>query len=99
MLVIPPDVTGHPPLHEGAEFFTGGRRDHEVRMVGHQAEAENLNGMPGFGRAEQIQEGAVVPVLMENGRTPVPTIQNMVRMPNDLSSWNPWHAFVRHANL
>jgi len=98
MLMIAPDVIGHPPLHEGIEFFTGSGRDHEMEMVGHQAEAENLNGMPGFGLAEYIKKGLVVPILSENGRAPVSTIQNMERMPSDLSSWNPWHGFVRYAN-
>lgn len=45
MLMISPDMTGHPPLHEGAKFVTGGGRSHEMKMVGHQAEAKNLDRM------------------------------------------------------
>jgi hypothetical protein len=98
MLVIPPDVTGHPPLHEGAQCRFGGGLHNHVKVIRHQAQAEHLDREFGLCCGEQIEEGCVVPILVENGRTPVPSIEEMVRMPSNLSSRNPWHDSLRYAN-
>jgi hypothetical protein len=54
--MVAADVAGHPPLHERAEGSVGGRLHDEVKMIRHQAEAEDLDGMPGFGSGEQVKK-------------------------------------------
>jgi hypothetical protein len=56
--MIAPHMTGHPPLHERpACVCCTGRNDEE--------EAEVLDGMPGFGRAEQLEEGGTAVATVE----------------------------------
>ncbi len=89
--MVAADVAGHPPLHERAQ----GRNRHglhdQMEMIGHQAEAEDLDGMPGFGRAEQVKECSVIAVLVEDRGAPVSTIQHMVGVSSDVSTRNPRH--------
>jgi hypothetical protein len=44
MLVVPPDMARHPPLHEGAQSRLGGRLHNQMEMIGHQAHAEHFDG-------------------------------------------------------
>ena len=91
MGVVAADMTGHPLLHEGAECVEGRRGHHEVKMIGHQAEAEDLERMPGFGRAEQLQEGGIVGVLVKDGCPTIATVEHMVGMAGGLSTRNARH--------
>ena len=52
MAVIPPDMTCHPPVHERTQARLRGGGHHEVKMIGHQAEAKDLERMPSVGRTE-----------------------------------------------
>ncbi len=36
MVMISPDMTGDPPLHEGTECATGTEPDHQTKMVKHE---------------------------------------------------------------
>ena len=49
VLVIPTHVTGHPPLHEGAEGRFGGWLHDHMKMIWHEAGAEDLHRKLGFG--------------------------------------------------
>jgi len=91
MAMVAADVAGHPPLHERAEGGGGGWLHDQVEMIGHQAEAEELDGVLGFRASEQVEKGSVVAVLMEHRGTTVATIQHMVGVPGDLSARNPRH--------
>jgi hypothetical protein len=89
--MVAADVAGHPPLHERAQGRNSRGLHDQMEMIGHQAEAEDLDGMPGFGSGEQVKKGGVVAVLMEDRGATVPTIQHMVGVPSDLSARNPRH--------
>jgi hypothetical protein len=89
MAMIATHMTGHPPLHEGAERGVAGQLEHEMEMIGHQTDREQCDRMFGFGCGEQVEEGRVVAGLVENRRTPVPPIQHMVDMTRDVPTWNP----------
>lgn len=43
-LVIRPNVTGHRPLHEGAECGIGSRLQDKIEVIGHGADTEYLDG-------------------------------------------------------
>lgn len=96
--MVAANMTGHPPLHEGTEVVSGSGRDHEMKMIRHQADAENLEGMSGFRCTKQIEEGGIGGVFMKDGRATVSTIQHMVGVPSDVSARNPRHGktTVRH---
>ena len=76
MPMIATDVTGHPPLHEGTEAISGDGRDHEMKMVGHHAETQDVDRMLGFGHAEQLKEGRLVGVFMEDVDATIVTVQH-----------------------
>ena len=49
-----------------------------MNMIRHQTEAEERDGMPGVRRGEQVKEGDVATLLVEDRRAAVPAIQDMV---------------------
>ncbi len=89
--MVAADVAGHPPLHERAEGSVGGRLHDEVKMIRHQADAEELDGVFGFRGGEQVKKCGVVAVLMEDRGATVATIQHMVDVSGHLSARNPRH--------
>ena len=97
MLVISPNMTGHPPLHEWAENGSGGWLHHKMKVIRHETHAEHLDGKFRFGVGEQIKEGRVIAGFVEDRRAPVPPIQHMVRVPGHLSAWYPRHDLVPYA--
>jgi hypothetical protein len=89
--MIAADVAGHPPLHERAECRVGGRLHDQVEMIGHEADAEELDGVFGFRRGEQVKECGVVAILVEDLGAAVPAIEHMVGVSGYLSAWNTRH--------
>ena len=79
--MIAADMTGHPPLHEGAQRRGRGRLHHEMNMIRHQTEAQERDGMRGVRRGEQVEEGDVVALLVEDRRAAVPAIQDITGLP------------------
>ncbi|MDH4084122.1 MAG: hypothetical protein OEY12_08160 [Nitrospira sp.] len=84
-----PDVTGHPPLHEGTEAISGRRRDDQMKMIRRQAEAERLDGMPAFGSAEQIEEGRGMAICVKDGHSPVATVHHARGVFGSVAARNP----------
>ena len=93
--MIAADMTGHPPLHEGAERGFRHRLHDEMKMIRHQTEAQEFDGMFGFRSGEQVEEGDVVTLLEEDRRATVPAIQDMVGVSGDLTTRNPRHGVTR----
>lgn len=89
--MIAADMTGHPPLHEGAKGGVRDRLNDEMKMIRHQTESKEFDGMLGFCRGEQVEEGGVVARLMEDCRAAVPAIQDMIGVPGYLTTRNPRH--------
>lgn len=89
--MVAPYMAGHPPLHEWADCCATGGLEDEMEMIGHQAEGENLHGMPGFGSGEQIQEGAIIPLRMEHRRAAVAAVEDMAGMTGEVTAWDAWH--------
>ena len=95
MPMVAADMTGHPPLHEGAERGVRHRLHDEMNMIRHQTEAQEFDGMFGFRRGEQVEEGGVVALLVEDRSAAVPAIQDMVGVPGNLTARNPRHGVHR----
>jgi hypothetical protein len=84
-------VAGHPPLHERAEGGLGSRLHDQVKVIGHEVDAEDLDGVLRFRGGEQVEECGVVAVLVEDRGAAFPTVQHMVGVSGYLSAWNPRH--------
>lgn len=93
MPMVAADVTRHPPLHEGTHPHVGGRLDDKVKMIGHEAEAEDFDREFGFCRGEQSEEGGVVSFFMEHRSAAVPPIEDVVGMAGHLAARNPRHSW------
>ena len=94
MPMIATDMTGHPPLHKRAEGGLSGWLHDQMEMIGHQAETENLDGMSGLGRAEQIEEGGIVAVLVKDSGAAVATVQHVIGMADTVAARNARHRGV-----
>ena len=91
-LMIPTHVADHPPLHEWTERgFGRWLRDYDkMRVVRHEAQAEDVQRELFLGGSEELDKGEVVTVLMENGCLTIPSIQHMVGVSADLSAPCEW---------
>ena len=74
MPMVAADMTGHPPLHEGAQRSPCGRLHDEMKMIGHEAEAKEFDRVFGFRRGEQVEEGRVVPLFVKHRRAAIAPI-------------------------
>ena len=91
VLMVATHMTGEPPLHEVAEGIRCGGLQHEMKMVGHEAEAKALDRIAGFRVGEQMEKGAIVRVFMEDCRATVATVEHVVDMAGDLTAWDARH--------
>ena len=91
MPMIAAHVAGHPPLHERAESGVGGRLHDQMKMIGYEADAEELDGVFSFRHGEQVEKCGVLAVLVEERGATVPTIQHIVGVSGHLSARNPRH--------
>lgn len=91
------NMTGKPPMHESAEDAHARGFEDDVKMIGEQAEAKQLHLMTGFRSCQQIKEAGVIVFIMEDGRTVIAPINDVIHIAVDLSAWEPWHLEqVRH---
>jgi hypothetical protein len=63
----------------------------QVEMIGHETGAEELDGVLGFRRGEQVEKCGLIAVLVEDRGATVATIQHMVDVSGHLSARNPRH--------
>jgi protein-disulfide isomerase len=91
MPMVAADMTGHPPLHEGAQRSLCGRLHDEMKMIGHEAEAKEFDRVFGFCRGQQIEACGVVALFVKHRRAAISTIQDMVGVTSDLTTRNPRH--------
>jgi hypothetical protein len=85
-------VTGQPPLHYRAEGGRGLGLRHEVEVIRHDAETKPREGELLLGDREQVTEGMVVGVLVEDGRQPVTSVEDMIDVPGDLTTRDARHS-------
>lgn len=91
MPMVAADMTGHPPLHEVAQCSLCGWLHDEMKMIGHEAEAQEFDRVLGFRRGEEVEEGGVVAHFVEHRRATISAIQDMVGVTSDLAARNPRH--------
>lgn len=63
----------------------------QMKMIEHQAEAENHDGMSDFSCLEQIEEGGMVGVLLKDDGSTVATVQHVIDVASAGSARNARH--------
>jgi len=91
MPMVAPHMTGQPPLHEGTQGPVSRRLKHQMEMVGHQTKPEHLHGVFGLGRGKQVEEGAIVSLLVKHDGAAIAAIEDMVGVPSTLTAGNARH--------
>jgi hypothetical protein len=89
--MITADMTGHSPLHEGAQRLGGSGLNHQMKMIRHEAEGQKRDRKFGPGFAEEIGETPVILTVMENLGTAVTPVNNVVERSGFLSTGNAGH--------
>ena len=91
MPMIAAYVARHPPLHERTQRVSGLGLQHEVKMIRHEAEAQDANPVLGFGHLQQGEERRVVGIFVKYDRAAVAAIEYMVGVSSQLSTGNARH--------
>jgi hypothetical protein len=92
--MVSPDVAGEQPLHPAAEVAVLAGPQHEVKMVGHQAVAEDSHRHafdPRFRFCHQVQKGGVVFGLAEDLLAAIAAIQDVIAIIAGRSPSGAWH--------
>jgi hypothetical protein len=91
VLVIASDVGGQQPHHVVAEVTVFTWPETEVKVVGHEAIAEQAHGDALAGFVQEIDEGMKIAIVMEDGAAAVTAIEDVVAIAALGSSCGPWH--------
>ncbi len=78
LLAVAADVGGHEPVHPGAEVGIAVGPDGTVEVIGHQAVRQQAHGHAGRSLAEEVGEGGVVAVMVEDLSAGVATVEGVV---------------------
>ena len=79
MPVIAADVARQQPLHPATEIAVAVRPKDEVKMVWHQAPADQAHRQPLAGRFKQADEGFVILIFVKHLAPPIAPIEHMVK--------------------
>jgi hypothetical protein len=79
------------PAREFGEFAVGARPEYEMPVVGHQAIREQARAGPLTRGMQEILEGLVVTIGLENGHARVGAIEDVVDEAADGSAEWSWH--------
>ena len=78
MSVVTPHVCNAEPAHEARQRLIAIGPQHQVPVVGHQAEGEQIDGIALEALAEDLEEGRVIARLVEEFHPAVAAIEHMV---------------------
>jgi hypothetical protein len=63
-------------------------------LVGHQAVPEDIQGEPGAGVDDGLDEGVIVPGLVEDRLAAVAAVENVLPLAANGGSGSSWHAIM-----
>jgi hypothetical protein len=78
MLMVTPDMSVLHPMHPAAQVALLLGQDHQVEVVGHQAKAQHRQGNLDAGVGQGLEEGVVVPLLVEDLAAAVAPVEDVV---------------------
>jgi hypothetical protein len=96
MPMIAAHVACHPPLHEWTQRISSLGLQHKVKMIRHEAEAQDANPVLGFGNLQKSEECRVVGIFMKYNCAAVAGIEYMVGVSGELSTRNARHGVSRY---
>jgi hypothetical protein len=79
-------VTTRYPLQIPGERSVGLGHDHRVKVIRHDGDAIDLDGVAGFSGHHQVQEALVVGIREKQATTIVPAVDDVVRIPHQSAS-------------
>ena len=91
--VVPPGVSDGQGLEDAADRLPGGRLEKQMKMVGHQAVAEERERIPCLGAGEIAKEHIPFAVRAEDGPTTEFQVHNKGRKGTEThaqQSWTTW---------
>ena len=91
VLMVAADMSGEQPHHVVTQVSVGGRPEGKMEMVGHQAIGEKAHGSSFSRLAQQLDEGGVIAVFEENSTSAIASVEDMVTVAAQGSSWVSWH--------
>jgi hypothetical protein len=89
--MVAADVGSHQPLHPPAQVAVRSGSQHQMKVIGHQAIAQDVHGQA-LARGFQGDEGSVVLVLMEDLVPAVAAIEDVIDPVSQGSASGAWHA-------
>jgi hypothetical protein len=89
--MITADVSRQQPLHELTQRAVMPRLQHEMKVIRHQREGEDLDRVAGFGECQDGQEGFVILGFVKDRRATVPSVDNVIRETSLLPTRDPRH--------
>jgi hypothetical protein len=94
MAMVPPRVRHEHPLHPASHVAVSMGSDHQVKVVGHQAVAQDVHRQTGLRIDHRFNERIVIRRLRENGLAAVAPIQNVIPRLSDRCSCGPGRAQI-----
>jgi len=89
--VVPPGVSDGQGLEDAADRLPGGRLEKQMKMVGHQAVAEERERVPCLGAGEIAKEHIPFAVGAEDIGSVVPAVDRVVNKVIACRSWKSSH--------
>ena len=89
--VVPPGVSDGQGLEDAADRLSGGRLEKQMKMVGHQAVAEERERIPCLGAGEIAKEHIPFAVGAEDIGSVVPAVDRVVNKVIACQSWKSSH--------
>src|SRR5690349_5682265 len=89
--MVAADVRRHQPLHPASEVAVLIGPEHQVKVVGHQAVAQDPHPQTLARRLEETDEGVVICRLMKHLSPAVPAIQDVITPIPERGPCSAWH--------
>src|SRR3990172_8630961 len=89
--VVTPYLRRQQPLEVTREIALGPRPEHQMEMVGHEAEAQQAHRHASTGRRQQFEKAAIVRVVMKHLTAGIAAVQDVVANTADGGARGTWH--------
>ncbi len=76
--MVAADVGGGEPAHKGGEVVAARWAKDQMPVVGHQAQAQHVEGDAFFGLLEEVEKGIVVRRLMEDAHPAIAAVEHVI---------------------
>jgi hypothetical protein len=80
------------PPHVVTQIAIATRPERQVKMIGQEAKSQQAHGRTPSGLGEQLEEGSIIGLFMEDGATTIAAVEGMVAEAALGSACGAWHA-------